>query len=142
MPLLNTRAAAARTLAARMWSKVGVPQLRCLLLAQSRRALSTTTSPSETSESKPELKLKARFSGSLQRQRGSCAMQSEPVPAAASGKNPGGVGANKTQRELDEELRQRMEGISGDGGASGVEYEDGKPASMKRSVRENMFRYI
>ncbi|KAK3995710.1 hypothetical protein QBC44DRAFT_319264 [Cladorrhinum sp. PSN332] len=48
----------------------------------------------------------------------------------------------KTLQEIDEELRQKMEGISGDGGASGVEYEDGKPADMKRSVRENMFRYI
>ena len=65
--------------------------------------------------------------------------QAQPVGAAASGKNPD---TNKTQRELDEELRQRMEGISGEGGESGVEYEDGKPVAMKRSVRENMFRYI
>jgi hypothetical protein len=48
----------------------------------------------------------------------------------------------KTQKEMDEELKQKMEGISGDGGASGVVYEDGKPVAMKRSVRENMFRYI
>ncbi|KAK4221846.1 hypothetical protein QBC38DRAFT_491217 [Podospora fimiseda] len=49
----------------------------------------------------------------------------------------------KTLQEIDEELKQKMEGISGDGGASGVEYEDGKPAGgYKRSVRENMFRYI
>jgi hypothetical protein len=48
----------------------------------------------------------------------------------------------KTQTELDEELRQKMEGIAGDGGESGVEYENGKPVAMKRSVRENMFRYI
>lgn len=49
---------------------------------------------------------------------------------------------SKTQNELDEELRQKMEGIAGEGGASGVEYEDGRPVAMKRSVRENMFRYI
>ncbi|KAK4043930.1 hypothetical protein C8A01DRAFT_32029 [Parachaetomium inaequale] len=48
----------------------------------------------------------------------------------------------KTQKELDEELRLKMEGLSGDGGASGVEYEDGKAVAMKRSVKENMFRYI
>ncbi|KAK4460725.1 hypothetical protein QBC42DRAFT_228846 [Cladorrhinum samala] len=48
----------------------------------------------------------------------------------------------KTQKEIDEELKQKMEGISGDGGASGVEYEDGQPTAMKRSVRNNMFRYI
>jgi hypothetical protein len=28
------------------------------------------------------------------------------------------------------------------GDAAGVEFEDGKPVSMKRGVRENMFRYI
>jgi hypothetical protein len=32
--------------------------------------------------------------------------------------------------------------MSGEGGASGIEYEDGKPSTMKRSVRNNMFRYI
>ncbi|KAK3395082.1 hypothetical protein B0H63DRAFT_462639 [Podospora didyma] len=48
----------------------------------------------------------------------------------------------KTQTELDEELRLKMEGLSGDGGASGIEYEDGKAVAMKRGVRENMFRYI
>ena len=145
MHLPTTRTSAARTLAAGMWPTAnsagarlsGVPRLRCLLLAQSRRTLSTTTSPSETSE----LKSKARFSRPLGH-KGNVAhvpTQAQPVPAAASGKKPD---TKKTQRELDEELRQRMEGISGEGGASGVEYEDGRPASMKRSVRENMFRYI
>ena len=57
-------------------------------------------------------------------------MQSEPP------KKP------KTQAELDDELRQKMAGMSGDGGDAGVEYEDGVPVSMKRSVKNNMFRYI
>jgi len=35
-----------------------------------------------------------------------------------------------------------MSGLAGDGGDSGVEYEDGQPVSMKRSVKNNMFRYI
>ncbi|KAL2257898.1 hypothetical protein VTK26DRAFT_8992 [Humicola hyalothermophila] len=48
----------------------------------------------------------------------------------------------KTQAQIDEELRLKMEGIAGEGGESGVEYEDGKPVAMKRGVRENMFRYI
>ncbi|CAD0042089.1 unnamed protein product [Aureobasidium pullulans] len=48
----------------------------------------------------------------------------------------------KTQAELDHELRQKMAGMSGDGGDAGVEYEDGVPVSMKRSVKNNMFRYI
>ena len=47
-----------------------------------------------------------------------------------------------TTAELDEQLRLKMEGRAGDGGEAGVEYEDGKPVAMKRSVKNNMFRYI
>jgi hypothetical protein len=48
----------------------------------------------------------------------------------------------KAIAELDEEMRLAMEGMAGDGGEAGLELEDGKATSMKRSVRENMFRYI
>ncbi|KAI1207591.1 uncharacterized protein F4807DRAFT_172099 [Annulohypoxylon truncatum] len=48
----------------------------------------------------------------------------------------------KTTAELDAELQRKMSGLSGDGGEAGVEYENGQPVAMKRSVRENMFRYI
>lgn len=48
----------------------------------------------------------------------------------------------KTQAELDKELELKMQGLSGDGGEYGVELEDGQPTAMKRSVRNNMFRYI
>jgi hypothetical protein len=48
----------------------------------------------------------------------------------------------KTIAELDEELRLKLEGISGDGGASGVEYENGKASGLKRNVKANMFRVI
>lgn len=48
----------------------------------------------------------------------------------------------KTMAQLDEEMRQKMEGLAGDGGEAGAELEDGKPVAMKRSVKENMFRYI
>ena len=48
----------------------------------------------------------------------------------------------KTMAELDEELRQKLEGRSGDGGAAGLELEGGKPVAMKRGVRDNMFRLI
>ncbi|KAL4951843.1 hypothetical protein BDW69DRAFT_169055 [Aspergillus filifer] len=48
----------------------------------------------------------------------------------------------KTVAQEDEELRRRLEERSGEGGAAGLEYEDGKPQTMKRSVRNNMFRYI
>ena len=44
--------------------------------------------------------------------------------------------------EQDEELRLKLEGISGEGGAAGLELENGKPVAMKRGVRDNMFRLI
>ncbi|KAJ5295510.1 hypothetical protein PENANT_c001G04118 [Penicillium antarcticum] len=49
---------------------------------------------------------------------------------------------SKTVSEADAELRERLERMSGEGGASGIEYEDGKPNAMKRGVRNNMFRLI
>jgi len=48
----------------------------------------------------------------------------------------------KTMAELDEELRLKLEGISGEGGSAGIEYEGGKAVGLKRGVRENMFRVI
>lgn len=48
----------------------------------------------------------------------------------------------KSVSQSDEELREKLERMSGGGGASGIECEDGKPSTMKRSVRNNMFRYI
>lgn len=48
----------------------------------------------------------------------------------------------KTVLEQDEELRLKLEGISGEGGGAGVEYEGGKAVGLKRGVRENMFRVI
>lgn len=48
----------------------------------------------------------------------------------------------KTVAEQDEELRRKLEGISGHGGEAGLELENGQPVAMKRSVRENMFRLI
>ncbi|KIW81941.1 hypothetical protein Z517_04967 [Fonsecaea pedrosoi CBS 271.37] len=49
---------------------------------------------------------------------------------------------HKSMADADEEMRQAMENLAGDGGEAGLELEDGKPVSMKRGVRENMFRYI
>lgn len=50
--------------------------------------------------------------------------------------------STQTVAEKDFELMQKLAGISGDGGESGVEYEDGKASAMKRSVKNNMFRLI
>ena len=48
----------------------------------------------------------------------------------------------KTVAEIDRELQERMAGHAGDGGEAGIELEDGQPVAMKRSVKNNMFRYI
>ncbi|PSR76963.1 hypothetical protein BD289DRAFT_338623, partial [Coniella lustricola] len=48
----------------------------------------------------------------------------------------------KTTAQLDEDLRLAMEGLSGAGGSSGVEYENGKAEGLKRGVKANMFRVI
>jgi len=48
----------------------------------------------------------------------------------------------KTMAELDEELRLKLEDVSGEGGTAGVEYEGGKAVGLKRGVKENMFRII
>ncbi|KAK2731976.1 hypothetical protein FQN55_004304, partial [Onygenales sp. PD_40] len=48
----------------------------------------------------------------------------------------------KSVAQADEELRQKLDEMSSDGGVSALELEDGKPVTMKRSVRNNMFRYI
>lgn len=49
---------------------------------------------------------------------------------------------HKSMAELDEEMKQAMETMSGEGGEYGLELEGGKAVSMKRTVKENMFRYI
>ena len=51
-------------------------------------------------------------------------------------------GQKKTIAELDEELRAKLEGRSGEGGAAGLELENGQPVAMKRGVKNNMFRLI
>ncbi|TVY52642.1 hypothetical protein LSUE1_G009982 [Lachnellula suecica] len=57
---------------------------------------------------------------------------------AKDGKEP----KKKTMAELDEELKLKMEDMSGEGGGAGVEYEGGKAVGLKRGVRDNMFRVI
>ncbi|KAI0599710.1 hypothetical protein F4775DRAFT_591168 [Biscogniauxia sp. FL1348] len=64
--------------------------------------------------------------------------QGRDSTSEVSAKGKGGP----TVADRDEELRLKMSGLSGDGGAAGVEYEDGKPVALKRGVKNNMFRYI
>ncbi|OJD38722.1 uncharacterized protein BKCO1_400014 [Diplodia corticola] len=67
--------------------------------------------------------------------------KSQDVNAQAGGKSETKP-KPKTQAQLDDELKAKMAGISGEGGEAGIEYENGEPVAMKRSVRNNMFRYI
>jgi len=62
----------------------------------------------------------------------------QPQPAT----QPSSKAKLKTLADRDEELRRRMAALAGDGGEAGIEYENGVPVAMKRSVRNNMFRYI
>lgn len=48
----------------------------------------------------------------------------------------------KTSAQLDQELREKLEMLSGGGGSAGVEYENGKAEGLKRGVKSNMFRVI
>lgn len=80
--------------------------------------------------------------------RKACSDASQKAGGVTKGKKEDAVSekdvksVKKTMAQLDEELREKLEGRSGDGGAAGLELEDGKPVAMKRGVRENMFRYI
>ncbi|KFH44215.1 hypothetical protein ACRE_050120 [Hapsidospora chrysogenum ATCC 11550] len=50
--------------------------------------------------------------------------------------------SSKTMAQLDEEMRAKMEDMSGEGGAAGVEYENGVAQGLKKEVKRNMFRVI
>lgn len=64
------------------------------------------------------------------------------VDQSSNNKGQEAGAAKKTMAELDEELRLKLEGRSGEGGEAGVELEDGRPVAMKRGVKNNMFRLI
>ena len=64
----------------------------------------------------------------------------QPLPSNPDLSSP--KTAAKSVAQQDQELQEKLAASAGDGGSAGVEYEDGKPADMKRSVKNNMFRYI
>ncbi|KAI3400646.1 hypothetical protein diail_2358 [Diaporthe ilicicola] len=72
------------------------------------------------------------------------AQDSDTSGSASSDKKAESSGAarKKTIAELDAELRLKLEGMSGDGGSAGIEYENGKAEGLKRGVKSNMFRVI
>lgn len=48
----------------------------------------------------------------------------------------------ESEAEIMARMREAMSSRYDGGGESAVEYEDGQPVAMKRSVKNNMFRYI
>ena len=48
----------------------------------------------------------------------------------------------KTVAQTDQELFEKLESMCGGGGAAALELENGKPVTMKRGVKDNMFRLI
>ncbi|KAL1587426.1 hypothetical protein WHR41_03764 [Cladosporium halotolerans] len=99
---------------------------RTALAPHTTNSIRLSSSTSNSSSQKPPSQAKLEADERSAEQKSS----SEP----GSGK--------KTMAQMDEELRQKMSGLAGDGGEAGVEFEDGQPVSMKRSVKNNMFRYI
>ncbi|KAK8128100.1 hypothetical protein PG984_009208 [Apiospora sp. TS-2023a] len=83
-------------------------------------------------------------SGSTKSSSQSKQQEQKQSPVENQGKDdePKPADQKKTIAELDDEMMKKMSGIAGDGGSAGVEYEDGQPVAMKRSVKNNMFRYI
>lgn len=51
-------------------------------------------------------------------------------------------GDTKSVAQTDKELQEKLESMCGGGGDAALELENGKPVTMKRGVRKNMFRLI
>lgn len=86
----------------------------------------SATKQAGSAQSHPDLQNPGRDDSKLPEEK-----LKEPVPPR-----------KKTMAELDEELRLKLEGMSGEGGSAGVEYENGKAEGLKRGVKSNMFRVI
>lgn len=86
------------------------------------------------------LKTISNTAGKKETEKGEKKIDDAATPSNAEVKS--GKEKKKTMAELDEELRAKLEGRSGEGGAAGLELEDGKPVAMKRGVKQNMFRLI
>jgi hypothetical protein len=92
--------------------------------------------------------LRAPCIRTLQTTAGAAGAASKPQPSTQSTQikkestKNSSTPKKKTSAELDQELREKLEGMSGDGGGAGVEYENGRAEGLKRGVKSNMFRVI
>lgn len=112
--------------------------LRSCIVAQ--RALYTDATSSPTSSPQAERGQAAATNENQNVEASS--MRIGSTPSLENTTKMPGVQRGKTVAELDEELRLKMEGMSGEGGSAGVEYENGKSEGLKRGVKANMFRVI
>ncbi|KAH0613433.1 uncharacterized protein H6S33_005319 [Morchella sextelata] len=89
---------------------------------------STTTATAITTGRRTRTEATPNPSSSEEKEEGS-STELNPTVAKTPKKAP-------SLAEADEELRRRLEEISGEGGASGVETEDGKPTNSRAICRE------
>lgn len=106
-----------------MWHAFEVPQYRAV---PQHRLYSSNHSPEARERSTPSNSNKDE-------------KQSQSEKTQASKSSPG---ESKTVAQTDQELAEKLESMCGGGGAAALELENGKPVTMKRGVRENMFRLI
>ncbi|KAI1742448.1 hypothetical protein F4680DRAFT_446012 [Xylaria scruposa] len=80
----------------------------------------------------PRITLYRRFTSTQSHPQTPSARKNHDVTALPMPSNPKSQSQQKTVAQRDEELRQKMSGIAGDGGEAGVEYEDGKPVASEQ----------
>lgn len=122
MRRFTTRAAATRS------TSCGCQQVR-------RFHHTSATSP-------PSIRIPSKESDANQAQTAKQNLDSNPLSNNENKAESSSAAKKKTIAEQDEELRLKLEGLSGQGGASGIEYEGGKAEGLKRGVKSNMFRVI
>ncbi|KAK7956653.1 uncharacterized protein PG986_005875 [Apiospora aurea] len=105
------------------------------------RQFGTTTRTLGPSQAQPGSS-KSSTNGSSPKEEGKPQQKEDTSISNHEKDEPKPSNQKKTMAQLDDEMMKKMSGIAGDGGSAGVEYEDGQPVSMKRSVKNNMFRYI
>ncbi|KAI9759883.1 MAG: hypothetical protein M4579_002008 [Chaenotheca gracillima] len=107
------------------------------------RSKSHNTDPSYSSFNSPASDSPANPTNSNRQDTPASAAESKSDTSQKEGQKEGQKDKQtKSVSQTDEEVRQKLEAMSGEGGEAGLELENGKPVAMKRSVRENMFRLI
>lgn len=107
-----------------------------------RTALQAANNQIRVCARRPETRLFHVSTAQLSSQRDVDTKSKQKEEPSKPSEGESGKKRKKTMAELDAEMQAAMEGHAGDGGLAGAELEGGKAVSMKRGVRDNMFRYI